>query len=101
MEATYKPDELTPTPFEEATKIVRSGVHSLIGGDPDTKVVALVLAKITLESGRKGMTLLTSSHQGNVGNIKASPDYEGMFTLYPCNEVLSEGMKPAPNLFLS
>jgi hypothetical protein len=86
--AVYKPDEITSSDFDEARGIVKAGLASLEGKEPELKVIALVLAKITLESGRSGMTLLTSCHDGNVGNVKASFDYEGMFTLYPCNEIL-------------
>lgn len=88
MLATYKPDEITSAPFDEARGIVKAGLSSLEGHEPSATVIALVLAKITLESGRQGLELLTSCHQGNVGNIKASFDYDGMFTLFPCNEIL-------------
>lgn len=89
MLAAYKPDEITSVPFEEARKIAVAGLKSLTGKEPDDKVTALVLAKVTLESGRKGTTLLTSCHQGNVGNIKAGEDYNGMYTLYACNEIIN------------
>ena len=92
MRAVYKPDLLTPAEFDEARKIVHAGLKSLIGTDPELKVTALVLAKMTLESGRQGTTLLTSCHHGNVGNIKASREYEGMYTLYKCNEVRADGV---------
>jgi hypothetical protein len=101
MAAVFKEDELTPVLFDDAVKIVRPGLTSLIGKEPEQNVVALVLAKITLESGRKGMLLFTSGHCGNFGNIKAGPDYEGMYTLYPCNEVLNgqvEWFSPAGRL---
>jgi len=89
MRAVFKEDAITSSSFEEARGIVSSGLSSLLNEAPATSVIALVLAKITLESGRSGTILFTSCHQGNVGNIKAAPDYEGMFTLYACNEVLS------------
>lgn len=92
MRAVYKPDQLTPAPFDDVRKIVHSGLTALIGVAPRMKVEALVMAKVTLEAGREGMTLLTSCHHGNAGNIKAGPDYEGMFTLYKCNEVRADGV---------
>lgn len=93
MLATYKEPEKTPVAFGEAVKIVKAGLSSLTGIIPETKQIALVLAKITLESGREGTMLLTSCYDGNVGNIKAGLDYDGMFTLYPCNEVLGGHVK--------
>lgn len=91
MIAVYKEPELTPVAFDEAVKIVKAGLSSLTGRMPETRVLALVLAKITLESGRRGTTLLTSCYDGNCGNIKAGLDYDGMFTLYACNEVEANG----------
>jgi hypothetical protein len=93
MLAVFKDDELTPVEFDDAVKIVRPGLKSLTGTDQPVNVVALVLAKMTLESGRKGTLLFTSGHCGNFGNIKAGPDYEGMYTLYPCNEILNGEVK--------
>ena len=89
MRAAFKPVEMTPVSFEEARKIVSAGVSSLINGTPAPTVIALVLAKLTLETGRSGTLLFTSAHCSNFGNIKAGPDYEGMFTLYPCNEIIN------------
>jgi hypothetical protein len=88
MEARYKEDELTPVPFEEAQQIMSAGLESLTGAVPKPAVLALALAKVTLESGRTGMLLFSSGHCSNYGNIKASPDFQGMYTLYKCNEVL-------------
>lgn len=93
MIAIYKPSELTPVSFELAASIFRTGLTSLMGTDPPVRALALALAKVTLESGRKGMELLTSCHCGNPGNIKAGPDYVGMFTLYGCNEIFGETVK--------
>ncbi len=89
MRAAYKPDQITSAPFDEVRKIVEAGLRSLVGTPPKQTQTALVMAKLTLESGRQGTELLTSCHQGNCGNIKAAIDYEGMFTLYPCNEIIN------------
>lgn len=89
MRAVYKESEITPIAFDEAVKVTRAGLFSLTGKIESDKVVSLVVAKVTLESGRTGLNLLTSCHSGNVGNIKADADYEGMYTLYPCNEILN------------
>lgn len=84
MLATFKENELTPFTFEEAEEAIRWALSTQLGHKPDDEVVALALAKIFLETGR-----LESCHDWNVGNIKASPSYVGMYTAFACNEILN------------
>lgn len=88
MLATYKPAENTPVSFEEAAGAMSAALASVLGATPATKVLALALAKTTLEAGRQGPKLWAYSKCFCIGNIKAGPQYEGMYTAYKCNEVL-------------
>jgi hypothetical protein len=90
MLATHKPAEKTPVTFEEAAGALSAGLASAIGATPAIEVLALALAKTTLESGREGDRYWVSARHWNIGNIKAGASYSGMFTTYPCNEVLTE-----------
>lgn len=88
MLATHKPAEKTPVAFEYAAGALSAALASAIGHTPSFEVLALSLAKTTLESGRDGDRYWVSSRHWNIGNIKAGAQYSGMFTTYACNEVL-------------
>ena len=49
------------------------------------EALALVLGKTGLETSR-----WQKIYNSNFGNIKAGPNYVGMFTCFPCNEVFDE-----------
>ena len=84
MKAVYVPAVRTPLSFEQALSCMRQGIHVATGTKPSDPALALALAKTALETGR-----WRQMWNHNWGNIKASENYEGMFTCFPCNEVLS------------
>lgn len=84
MLATFVDEEPTPCPFEEAEPAMRWALREQMGHDPSDEVVALALSKTALETAR-----WQAIHNDNWGNIKAGPKYEGMYTVYACNEVLN------------
>ncbi len=84
MLATFVDDELTPRSFELAEEALRWALKEQMGHEPSDEVVALALSKTALETAR-----WQSIHKSNWGNIKAGPKYEGMYTAYACNEILS------------
>lgn len=88
MLATYKPAENTPVSFELADHAITAALSSALGKEPPLKARALALAKTVLEAGRQGELLWAYSKCFCIGNIKAGPNYLGMFTTYTCNEVL-------------
>jgi hypothetical protein len=90
MLATYKEAEPTPCTFEEAAGAMSAALASVLNASPAVEVLALALAKTTLEAGRQGDKLWAFSKCHCIGNIKAGTKYEGMFTTYTCNEVLEE-----------
>jgi hypothetical protein len=89
MLATYVEAKKTPVSFEDAAGAMSAALAATIGATPSTEVLALALAKTTLESGRDGDRYWVHSRNWNVGNAKAGPSYAGMFQAYSCNEVLS------------
>jgi hypothetical protein len=94
MKAEYVEPIKTPRTFEEATRAMSAALRSALGYGPPVRVLALGMAKTVLECGRdtKAGLVWTSSYNSGIGNIKAGPDYVGMFTAYPCNEVLQAGV---------
>lgn len=90
MLATYKLAENTPVSFDVAARALSDALSTVLRATPSVEVLALALAKTTLESGRKDDLYWVHSKHWNIGNIKAGPSYEGMFTTYACNEILAE-----------
>lgn len=91
MKAVYVEPRKTPLTFEQAERAMRWALATHLGQherDVPDQVVALALAKTALETGR-----WQSIWCSNWGNVKASDQYEGMFTCITLNEVLRRGGK--------
>jgi hypothetical protein len=90
MQAVYVEPVRTPVTFEKAADCLESALYSQLGQKPSRETLALALAKTVLETGRdnKAGLVWTSCFNGAVGNIKAGPNYTGMYTAYSCNEIL-------------
>lgn len=84
MKAVYVEPRRTPLTFGQALSCMRQGIHIATGTKPNDPALALALAKTALETGR-----WQKMWNWNWGNIKASDNYDGMYTCFPCNEVLS------------
>jgi hypothetical protein len=77
--ATYTEDKVTPVSRDEAAKAFHWALDRRA-----PEIVALAMAQWALETGRGKYC-----HSYNAGNIKANIDtYDGMFTCFPCNEIL-------------
>jgi hypothetical protein len=83
VKATLVPDLITPCSAVEFMVAVRSGLETLTGKTPSREQVAILTAQCALESGR-----WKSMHRNNPGNIKASAEYEYLYTQFRCNEVI-------------
>lgn len=88
MRATYVEPIKTPISFERASECLGWALRNQIGATPKVEVLALALAKCALETGR-----WKSIWNQNWGNVKAGPDYEGMYTCIVLNEVLMRNGK--------
>lgn len=84
MKAAYVEPVKTPLSFDEALVCMRQGIHVATGTPPSDPALALALAKTALETGR-----WQHMYCWNLGNIKAGDNYVGMYTAYPCNEVIN------------
>jgi hypothetical protein len=82
MIATFTPDLLTPFAFEEADEAMTAALPR----GSSIQVRSLALAKTALETAR-----WKKLHWFNWGNIKAGPDFMGMFTCFACGEELGDG----------
>lgn len=91
MLATYVPDLRTPLPLEYADATLAGALEKAMLATPSIPVRALALAKTVLECGRDVAAGLvwTSSHRYCIGNIKAGLKYSGMYTTFPCNEIIN------------
>lgn len=83
MQATLVTDLLTPCSALDYVRSIRGGLETITGKTPPDGQVAVLTAQSALESGR-----WRSMHRFNPGNIKASTDYEYLYTQYRCNEVI-------------
>ncbi len=83
MLATFVDAALSPHSFEEVEAAMRWALGQQMGHEPPDEVVALALGKTALETNR-----WQSIYNDNFGNIKAGNQYVGMYTAFPCNEVL-------------
>jgi hypothetical protein len=72
MIATYVPSVLTPLTFDEAAGALRAALRDKLQANPTTEALALALA----------------IWNANYGNVKAGPNYVGMYTCITLNEVL-------------
>lgn len=84
MKAVYVEPKKTPLTFDEAAAAMQQGILVATGVAPTTSALALALAKTALETGR-----WQKMWNANWGNVKAGESYDGMYTCYPCNEVLA------------
>ncbi len=83
MNAVYVEPVKTPLSFDEAADAMRQGIFVATGVAASTPALALALSKAALETGR-----WQSMWNFNWGNVKAGPQYVGMYTCFPCNEVI-------------
>lgn len=84
MKATFLPDEITKLDPKNVARALRSAYETVCGVTPSRECVALMVAQSALETGR-----WKSIHRFNLGNVKASPTYEGFYTQFRCNEVIN------------
>ena len=84
MKATLVPDKLTPMDAKAVALAFRSAYETVCGKTPSNACLALMVAQSALETGR-----WKSIHCFNFGNVKASPDYEGSYCQFRCNEVIN------------
>jgi hypothetical protein len=76
-------DELTPLTLDEAIEAFAKAYFRCMGSEVRAGTLACLVAQSALESGNwKHM------HGYNFGNIKASPDWDGLFMMFRCNEVI-------------
>lgn len=83
MRAVYVEPERTPRSFERMAACFRWSLKCQTGATTSDAVLALVMAKTALETGRWNYV-----YRDNFGNVKASEDYRGQFTCITLNEVL-------------
>jgi hypothetical protein len=83
MQAAYVPPRRTPLSFDAASEVLGYALQRQLDRKPSDEVLALALAKTSLETGR----YLSIWNEG-FGNVKSGPDYRGMFTCITLNEVL-------------
>lgn len=84
MKAVYLDDVVTPLSASDVMWAFRVAFERLIGLTPSRDTLALLTAQSALETGR-----WKAIHCFNLGNIKASSDYEGYYTMFRCNEVIN------------
>lgn len=78
------PDRLTPIVPEEAIEAYAQGHLRAMGSIPTASTLACLVAQSALEDG-----WWKSMHWYNFGNVKASPSWDGLYTMYRCNEVIN------------
>lgn len=85
MKAIFVPDRITVYDPVVLAAGLRSACVALpqVGRDPGDMALAVFMAQIALETGRG-----KSCHGWNLGNIKASEDYEGQYSCFRCNEII-------------
>lgn len=80
----FVPDLLTPLTTDELIDCTADGYSVVMGADPSPQCLAVLVAQMCLETGN-GQKL----HRYNVGNVKWSPDWDGLWTQFRCSEVIS------------
>jgi hypothetical protein len=81
---TLVPDELTPITLDEAIEAFAKAHVRCLGEPPSAGTLSCLVAQSALESGNwKHM------HGYNFGNIKAAPDWDGLYMMFRCNEVIN------------
>jgi hypothetical protein len=87
MLATYVPPLVTSMTWQQAGECARWALKSHVTRGPRDEVVALVMAKTALESGRWGLRPGAMKNY-NICNLKCPADRAGMFTCFACDEIL-------------
>ena len=82
MIATYVEPRVTALDFEDAASCTRWAMTDTTFS-PRLDQLALAMAKNALETGR-----WKKMYNFNFGNIKAGESYVGMYTSFPCNEII-------------
>jgi hypothetical protein len=84
MKAELVPDLVTPLDAKTVALAFRSAYETVCGVTPSNACLALLVAQSALETAR-----WKSIHRFNFGNVKASPDYDGKYCQFRCNEVIN------------
>lgn len=96
----FMPDLVTPLSVAELIAATCAGHRTAMGALPPAPCLAVEVAQICLETGN-GQHL----HRYNVGNVKWSPDWDGSWTMFRCNEVIGGQVQwfepPADGSFLA
>lgn len=83
MTATLVPDKLTQLTIDELVTGMAAGYQRTMGGEPHAVTLAILVAQACLETGN-GKSL----HCFNLGNVKKAADWDGLYCMYRCNEIL-------------
>jgi hypothetical protein len=83
MLATYVPAVVTPYSIDDLIGSLRDGFEIFIGSKPRDEVLAVLTAKVRLESGNGA-----HAYNNDIGNIKRAAGDLGNFTCITLNEVL-------------
>jgi hypothetical protein len=83
VKAIFLPDVVTPLDPRDVIAAFRVAYESVTGKEPSRDSLALLTAQSALETGR-----WKAIHCFNFGNVKASTDYVGFYTMFRCNEVI-------------
>jgi hypothetical protein len=84
MRATFLPAQRTPLTWHDALWAFARAYEKLIGVLPLPEALAIFTGQSALETGN-----WESMYNFNFKNSKATPEYEGFYTQYPCSEILS------------
>lgn len=81
-------DLLTPMTIPEIISATADGYRSTMGTFPPAPTLSVITAQECLESGN-GKSL----HRYAFGNVKWSADWEGLYCMYRCNEIIGGQVK--------
>jgi hypothetical protein len=84
MKATRIEDRLTPLTADDAIEGMRGAVLKLKGKEGTPEQITALISQSGLETAH-----WKSIHCYNVGNAKASPNYEGFYCQFRCNEIIN------------
>ncbi len=82
--ANNVPNRITPLIPEQVAEAFRQGFETIEGDPPSDETLSLLLAQSALETGH-----WKKIHCYNFGNIKASENYQGMYCMFRCNEIIN------------
>lgn len=83
MTATLVDDQLTPLPVADMLDALADGYAMVMGSDADAKCLAVLGAQVCLETGN-----MAHVHCHNWGNVKRSADWDGLYCMFRCNEII-------------